>query len=418
MADVPARRTVLQAGLCALLPLALPASTAQEPAGAAGAANANAGGNAPASDPASAPAQAPAQAQGQGQAKMHSWNAWEVFKKQFVNEGGRVLSGAEGTGQTYSEAQAYALFFALVANDRAGFDTLLTWTENNLCSGDMTAQLPAWLWGKRADGTWGVMDSNPASDADVWIAYALGEAGRLWNERRYRALSTLLAARILREETAELPGLGRSLLPAPKGFTPSDNRWRLNPSYMPLQVMEWLARTQPQPEWRALVDSSRDIVLGASPQGFSPDWTLYDAQQGFLQDTEGAEKGQGGYNAIRVYLWAGMMHPDAPDRQRLLDALAPMARFVRKHGYPPETIDILSGKDSGAAPSGFSAALLPFLKAAKEDTALQEQRLRIDARPIRPQAYYEQVLSLFGMGWDEDFYQFTATGQLQVRWQR
>ena len=28
------------------------------------------------------------------------------------------------------------------------------------------------------------------------------------------------------------------------------------------------------------------------------------------------------------------------------------------------------------------------------------------------------LLSLFGMGWDEDFYQFTATGQLQVRWQR
>lgn len=433
MADLPARRTLLQAGVCALLPLALPASTAPAPAnppspsgqnaaaaaagtdstGSAGAADGN-GGNGGNGGAGGASGDAPASPG----AQVSSWNAWEVFKKQFMSEGGRIFSGAEGTGQTYSEAQAYALFFALVANDRPAFETLLTWTENNLCEGDMTAHLPAWLWGKRADGTWGVVDSNPASDADVWIAYALGEAGRLWNERRYRALSTLLAARILREETAELPGLGRSLLPAPKGFTPGDNRWRLNPSYMPLQVMQWLARTQPQPEWRALADSSRDIILGASPQGFSPDWTLYDVQQGFLQDTEGAEKGQGGYNAIRVYLWAGMMHPDAPDRQRLLDALAPMARFVRRHGYPPESIDILSGQHSGAAPSGFSAALLPFLKAAKEDTALQEQRLRIDARPIQAQAYYEQVLSLFGLGWDENSYQFTATGQLQLRWQR
>lgn len=400
MADVPLRRKILHAGLCTVL-LPLPSMAAQAPASPA---------KTPAK-PASTPAKAPA-------AATSAWPTWDTFRTQFMSEGGRILSGAEGTGQTYSEAQAYALFFALVANDRRAFDKILAWTENNLCGGDMTAQLPAWLWGKRADGTWDVMDSNPASDADVWIAYALGEAGRLWNERRYRALSGLLAARILREETADLPGLGRSLLPAPKGFAVGQQRWRLNPSYMPLQVMQWLARTQPQPEWRALADSSRDIIVGASPKGFAPDWTLYDAKQGFLPDTEGAEKGQGGYNAIRVYLWAGMLHPDAPDRQQVLAALAPMARFVREQGYPPESIDILSGKGSGAGASGFSAAMLPFLQAEKENTALQEQRTRLEARPVRANAYYEQALALFGRGWDEDFYQFSAAGQLQVRWQR
>jgi endoglucanase len=102
----------------------------------------------------------------------------------------------------------------------------------------------------------------------------------------------------------------------------------------------------------------------------------------------------------------------------VLDALAPMARFVRDNGYPPETIDILSAKSNGAASSGFSAAMLPFLQATKESATLQEQRTRIEARPIRLNAYYEQVLGLFGRGWDEDFYQFTANGQLQVRWQR
>ena len=403
MVDFLLRRKILHTGLCSLL-LPLPGLAAQAPASATTASD----------KPAHTAAQPPATPANQTPA----WPAWEAFRSQFMNEGGRILSGAEGTGQTYSEAQAYALFFALVANDRASFEKILAWTENNLCAGDMTTRLPAWLWGKRPDGTWDVMDSNPASDADLWIAYALGEAGRLWNERRYRALSTLLAARILREETADLPGLGRSLLPAPKGFTQGGQRWRLNPSYMPPQVMEWLAHTQPQPEWRVLANSSRNIIMGASPKGFTPDWTLYDAQQGVLQDTEGAEKGQGGYNAIRVYLWAGMLHPDTPGRQPLLNALAPMARFVRQHGYPPETIDILSGQHSGAAASGFSAALLPFLRAAGENTALQEQRTRLQARPVRQNAYYEQALALFGVGWDEDFYQFTATGQLQVRWQR
>lgn len=346
------------------------------------------------------------------------WPAWNSFRARFMNEDGRILSGAEGTGQTYSEAQAYALFFALVGNDRLAFDKILAWTENNLCAGDLTARLPAWLWGKRPDGSWDVMDTNPASDADVWIAYALGEAGRMWNERRYRALAALVAARILREETADLPGLGHSLLPAPKGFIAGPKRWRLNPSYMPLQVMQWLASTQPQPQWRAIAESSRDIVIGASPKGFAPDWTLYDAEKGFLPDTEGAEKGQGGYNAIRVYLWAGMLHPNAPSRQRVLQALFPMAHLVREQGFPPETIDIQSGRTSGPAPSGFSAAMLPFLKAQKEEAALQEQRTRIDARPMRPDAYYEQALALFGMGWDDGMYRFSPAGDLQVRWQR
>ena len=136
-----------------------------------------------------------------------AWPAWDAFKAQIINEGGRVVSDDDGGGQTYSEGQSYALFFALVANDRPMFDKLLRWTENNLCEGDMTARLPAWLWGRRPDGSWGVIDSNAASDADLWIAYALGEAGRLWNERSYRALSALLAARVLRAVNSPFYGL-------------------------------------------------------------------------------------------------------------------------------------------------------------------------------------------------------------------
>ncbi|PJI96700.1 endoglucanase [Acidovorax sp. 69] len=346
-----------------------------------------------------------------------AWPAWEAFKAQFINDGGRVVSDDGDSGQTYSEGQAYALFFALVANDRPMFDKLLRWTENNLCEGDMTARLPAWLWGKRPDGTWGVIDANAASDADLWIAYALGEAGRLWNERSYRALSSLLAARILREETADIPGLGPTLLPAPKGFVQANGRWRLNPSYIPMHLMHWLAAgAEADPQWKKLVDSSLKVIRGSSPKGFTPDWTVYDAKQGFLIDDQGKEKGQGTYNAIRVYLWAGVMHTDAPGRKALLDTLAPMARYVRDQGYPPESIDILTVQASGPAPSGFSAAMLPFLRAAGDDKALQSQRMRLEARPLRPTAYYEQVLALFGLGAFDGQYRFTAAGQLIVRW--
>jgi endo-1,4-beta-D-glucanase Y len=344
------------------------------------------------------------------------WPVWENFRQQFISEGGRVIDRSSARSQTFSEGQGYALFFALVADDRTTFEKVLRWTEDNLCGGDLTARLPAWLWGQRNDDTWGVIDSNSASDADLWIAYALGEAGRLWNERRYRALSSLISARILREETAHLPGLGPSLLPGAHGFVVTPTRWRLNPSYMPMQLMGWFAAHEPQPIWQQLAESALKIITGASPRGLAPDWTLYDAQQGFLTDLQGDEKGQGGYNAIRVYLWAGMLHPAAPERPVLLTTLTPMAHYVRDNGQPPESIDIQTGHSDRPGPSGFSAALLPFLDAIRDKSTLQLQLDRIEARPLRPEAYYEQALGLFGGGWWEGRYRFAANGRLQPRW--
>jgi len=347
-----------------------------------------------------------------GLARGGQWPAWDTFKAQFTSEEGRVISDDGEGGRTYSEGQAYGLFFALVANDRKGFDTLLRWTENNLSDGDLGARLPAWLWGRRPDGTWGVIDSNAASDADIWIVYVLGEAARLWNAPQYRALGARLAARIIAEETADLPGLGPSLLPAPSGFVEAEGRWKLNPSYMPLQVMQRLATLYPLPAWRQLTQSSEKIIVGASPKGYAPDWTLYDARQGFLIDEKGKEKGQGAYNAIRVYLWAGMLHPAAPGRKPLLSALAPMARYVREQGYPPESIDVLTGQGSGPGPAGFTAAMLPFLQAQGDSAALKAQHSRLIANPVRSTAYYEQTLALFGLGWMEGRYRFSSGGQL------
>ncbi|MBC7859222.1 MAG: cellulase, partial [Burkholderiaceae bacterium] len=137
------------------------------------------------------------------------WPAWESFRAHFVSEGGRVIDPAEAAQYTTSEGQSYGLFFALAGNDRASFERILRWTEDNLAGGDLTARLPAWQWGRRADASWGVTDANAASDADLWIAYALAEAGRLWQAPQYSALAQLLAERIVREETAQVAGLGR-----------------------------------------------------------------------------------------------------------------------------------------------------------------------------------------------------------------
>ena len=114
-----------------------------------------------------------------------NWPAWEQFKKDYISQEGRVIDPSDARKITTSEGQSYGMFFALAANDRAAFDNILDWTQNNLAQGSLKERLPAWLWGKKENSKWEVLDSNSASDGDVWMAWSLLEAGRLWKEQRY-----------------------------------------------------------------------------------------------------------------------------------------------------------------------------------------------------------------------------------------
>lgn len=342
------------------------------------------------------------------------WPAWEAFKAHLLSDDGRVIDPSTPRQHTVSEGQAYALFFALVADDRTSFERILQWTENNLAQGDFTAHLPAWQWGRRDDGSWGVLDANPASDADVWIAYTLGEAGRLWQQRRYGVLSALIGNRILREETAMIPGLGLTLLPAPQGFTPAGNRWRLNPSYVPLQILRRINANDPDAGWGALLPSSQLLITGSAPQGYAPDWVQFEAGKGFLPDAD--TQATGSYNAIRVYLWAGLMDAADPARAIIINTLRPMARTVAAQGTVPEQVDTRNGSAQGTGPAGFTAAMIPFLDAAGEAQAASLLRQRLLAQPVAPDAYYGQVLSLFAQGGARGLFRFAADGSLIASW--
>ena len=130
---------------------------------------------------------------------------WKSYVSGFMDNQVRVIDHDAGD-RTTSEGQAYGMFFSLVANDRSHFDGLLRWTEQNLAGGDLSANLPAWLWGHGANNQWGVLDKNSASDADIWMAYTLLEAGKAWNEPRYTKIGTALAQHIAEREVVQCAG--------------------------------------------------------------------------------------------------------------------------------------------------------------------------------------------------------------------
>ncbi|SAK75196.1 endo-1,4-D-glucanase [Caballeronia calidae] len=341
-----------------------------------------------------------------------SWMRWENFKRDFISKDGRVIDVGSADARTVSEGQSYALFFALVANERAVFDTILHWTEDKLAQGDLTSHLPAWLWGRDDAGQLRVLDANPASDADLWIAYALLEAGRVWGERSYTARGAMLATRVLDDEAATLPGLGLTLLPGPTGFHPAADTWRVNPSYGPLQVIRGIGTRLPgDARWPRLAATSVRMLIDTAPRGFSPDWAMYRANQGFAGDQQ--TQAESAYNAIRVYLWAGMLGEGDAARTELLEHFAPFAAHIERHGAPPERIDTQTGKPGeNDGNAGFSAAAVPFL-AARGERALADAQAARAERESAP-GYYTSVLTLFGLGWREGRFRFASDGTLKA----
>ncbi len=345
------------------------------------------------------------------------WPLWEAYARRFVSDEGRVIDRSAGD-RTTSEGQAYALFFALVAGDDARFDRVLSWTRDNLAAGDLRANLPAWWWGRDAQGAWRVLDTNAASDADLWIAYTLLEAGRLRRDPALAELGRAVSATIAAREVADLPGLGPMLLPGPVGFALDGGRWRLNPSYLPLPVLRGLADARAPGPWADVRRSTLRLLREGSPRGYAPDWIVWDAARGFVDDPVSGPVGS--YDAVRAYLWAAMAPPGDAAAEAVRRALTgPFAHFAR-HGRVPERVDVRTGAAQGAGPVGFAGALLPGAVRRGDAAAAASLRAalaaaRADGLYGQPPAYYDQNLILFATGYGDGWYRFDEKGRLRLR---
>src|SRR5277367_1209663 len=218
-------------------------------------------------------------------ARASAWPLWDHYAAHFLSPQGRVIDPARHS-MTTSEGQSYAMFFALVAGDRDSFERIQAWTQENLAQGDLARNLPAWSWGRKDDGSWGVLDQNSASDSDLWVAYSLLEAGDLWVKPAYSRTGRALLSLIAKNESAQLPQVGAVLLPGRYGFHSDAGHWVLNPSYMPLPLLLAAMHADPQGPWNSMASALPGWLQEASPSGFAMDWVEYTNGKGFSAVSE------------------------------------------------------------------------------------------------------------------------------------
>jgi endoglucanase len=367
-----------------------------------------------------------------GGCKQNSWPLWNAYSARFIDVQGRVIDHS-AADRTTSEGQAYAMFFALAGNDRPSFDRLLNWTQANLAGNDLQSHLPAWLWGKASDGQWKTLDAHSASDADTWMAYTLIEAGRLWNLSDYATTGRAMMAQIAKTDVANLPGFGPTLLPGPTGFQHNQTT-TLNPSYMPFFLFQRFAKVDPAGPWLQIAEGIPRMLEGSARHGFAMDWVDYIPGDGFYPSTamqtgnKESDVSGGSYDAVRVYLWAGMIDRSSPLRAQVLSAIPAMSAYLASHDAPPEKVTAQGIPLAQDGPVGFSAALLPYLRAfpdLSDSRSSAQQTVRVarmrDASTGlygKDLAYYDQNLALFSTGFIDGRFRFGPGGELNVEWNR
>jgi len=326
---------------------------------------------------------------------------WRGYQKEFIRHNGRVVDPRREL--TTSEGQAYALVRALWAQDRRTFRKVLGWTERHLQAGDPHG-LPAWHWARDRGPVGSVQDPNSASDADVWIAYALLLAADAWDEPDYRARALGLLPRIWTDEVARL---GERLVLLPGPWARYEDPVRFNPSYVLPFALRRFAQEDPERDWGQLLDDSYALLdESLSPAGLPPDWAFLDTATGQLVPPPDDQAGLAnfGFEAFRVpwNLAADVAWHDEPRAAALLTRMGPLAQEYRDTGSLPAVRAPDGTPQATWDYLGLYGCLLPAWGQTEPELA---QRVLTDViAPSRdgrtwgdPSDYYAQNLLWFGL---------------------
>jgi endo-1,4-beta-D-glucanase Y len=309
--------------------------------------------------------------------------AWVAFRDRFMAREGRIVdTGNQGVSHT--EGQGWGLLAAVRANDRASFDRLLGWTMRTLKRpGD---ELFSWRFQPRAARP--VEDPNNATDGDLFIAWALIEAGERWGRREYTSQGRAMARDILRLLVSRA-GPYTVLLPAAQGFRREDHVV-VNPSYYVFPAIRALAAAVPDPAWLSIAADGVALLREGrfGRWGLPPDWLLVRQADGQL-GLPAEWPPRFSYDAVRVPLymaWVGLAAEPG---------LTGPAEFWNDpaHRHLPAWVDLTNNGISPYAASRGIADVARLAAAHRFGGELGEV-----ARPVSAtQDYYSAALSLLAV---------------------
>jgi endoglucanase len=187
-----------------------------------------------------------------------------AFLAKYVQPDGQVVRLDQGR-DTVSEGQAYGMLLAEALGQYGVFTRIWTWTRNHL-------QLISGLFAFHADPAGRIIAPEPASDADLLIAWAL---------LRYRGPGAaamhldghVVADAILAHEVVSGPGGSLVLTAGPWATGPPAT---IDPSYWSLPAFEGLARLTGNNQWDRLAAGAVSLTRTLTQDGrlLPPDWAV------------------------------------------------------------------------------------------------------------------------------------------------
>lgn len=304
------------------------------------------------------------------------------FLSAYVRPDGQVVRPDQG-GDTVSEGQAYGMLLAEATGRDAEFATIWEWTRTHLQLGDG-------LFAYHASAAGQVVGRQPASDADLLIAWALlrysgPRAAALHAEGRR------VAGAILAHEVTNGPG-GMPVLTA--GPWAAGRPATLDPSYWSLPAMQGIASLTGDRTWTRMLTGAVSMTRTLTDDGraLPPDWAELTAS-GTLRPEPAPSGAQPqteyGPDAQRTVAWfAASCDPAA---RKLAASWWPLLR-------PSGRDDALALQPNGTVLSG-TPAVLPLVASAAAakaagDGAVTGQLLR------RAAAEQRHTPTYYGGAWD------------------
>lgn len=245
---------------------------------------------------------------------------WSAYRTAYVSSDGRVVDTGNGN-ISHSEGQGYGLLLSYLADDRASFELIWSFTKTELLV--RSDGLAAWRW--EADKTPHISDTNNATDGDILIAYALALAGAKWDQPDKVQAATTMVETIGKTLLVSVDDL-LLMLPGASGFSATDRKDGpvINPSYWVFEAFPVFAKLTPDIDWQRVDTDGLTMLRKARiyPAMLPPDWV---SLAGATPTPAADFPPDFGYNNIRIPVY--LLRAQADDRQ-----LAPYRKIGTAEG--------------------------------------------------------------------------------------